>query len=115
MRILIIAAFLALVITVAVLILVGCSSKKETDGSDGDDGTDARISPETASQNEFIDRTEEIKMEEQVITITVRTKGEKCEMSSDEIIKWYETKVASLFDPAYGTPEITVKLERNEL
>ena len=56
-----------------------------------------------------------IKMEEQVITITVKTKGEKCEMTSDEIVKWYETKVASLFNPAYGTPEIKVELERKEV
>ena len=54
-------------------------------------------------------------MEEQVITVTVKTKGEKCEMSDGEIIKWYKTKVASLFDPAYGTPEISVALERKEI
>ena len=39
-------------------------------------------------------------MEEQIITITVKTKGEKCEMSDKEIRRWYETHVAGLFDPA---------------
>ena len=51
-------------------------------------------------------------MEEQVITITVKTKGEKCEMSDAEIKEWYETNVAKLFNPAYGTPEISVDVKR---
>ena len=53
-------------------------------------------------------------MEEQIITITVKTKGEKCEMSDGEIKNWYRTHVAGLFDPAYGTPEIDVQLTRIE-
>lgn len=51
-------------------------------------------------------------MEEQIITITVKTKGEKCEMSDAEIKEWYETNVAKLFNPAYGTPEISVDVKR---
>ena len=51
-------------------------------------------------------------MEEQYITITVKTKGEKCEMSDSEIKTWYETHIAGLFDPAYGTPEISVEVRR---
>ena len=51
-------------------------------------------------------------MEEQIITITVKTKGEKCQMSDAEIREWYETNVAALFNPEYGTPEITVRVER---
>ncbi len=51
-------------------------------------------------------------MEEQIITITVKTRGEICELSDSEIKEWYETNVAKLFDPAYGTPEITVKVKR---
>ncbi len=54
-------------------------------------------------------------MEEQIITITVKTKGEKCEMSDKEIRRWYETHVAGLFDPAYGTPEITVSVVRRDV
>ena len=53
-------------------------------------------------------------MEEQIVTITVKTKGEKCEMSDGEIRDWYASHVAKLFNPAYGTPEITVELERIE-
>ena len=51
-------------------------------------------------------------MEEQIITITVKTKGEVCEMSDSEIRRWYETNVAGLFNPEYGRPEITVDVKR---
>lgn len=53
-------------------------------------------------------------MEEQVITITIKTKGEKCEMSDAEIKEWYEKNIAALFNPEYGTPEITVDVARTE-
>ena len=53
-------------------------------------------------------------MEEQIVTVKIRTKGEKCEMSDAEIKNWYASHVAKLFDPAYGTPEIEVELERIE-
>ena len=51
-------------------------------------------------------------MEQQIITITVKTEGETCEMTDEEIRAWYETHVAGLFNPAYGTPEITVEVKR---
>ncbi|MBQ2117668.1 MAG: hypothetical protein II192_01275 [Clostridia bacterium] len=54
-------------------------------------------------------------MEKQVVTITVKTEGERCELSDAEIRAWYETHVAKLFDPAYGTPEITVEVRRTEV
>ena len=54
-------------------------------------------------------------MEEQIITITVKTKGEKCEMTDAAIKAWYETHVAKLFDPAFGTPEISVAVKRIDL
>lgn len=54
-------------------------------------------------------------MEEQVITVTIRTKGEKCEMSDAEIKAWYESQIAKLFNPAYGTPEITAEVRRTEI
>ena len=60
------------------------------------------------------EKREEYKMEEQIVTVKIRTKGEKCEMTDDEIKEWYASHVAKLFDPAYGTPEIEVKLERIE-
>ena len=56
-----------------------------------------------------------VNMEEQKITITVKTKGGSCELSDAEIVKWYTDKLSALFDPKWGTPEITVKLERNTL
>ena len=51
-------------------------------------------------------------MEEQIITITVRSKGEPCEMTDEQIKEWYEQRIAALFDPKWGTPEITVDVER---
>ena len=54
------------------------------------------------------------KTEKQIVTITVVTEGDKCEMSDGEIKEWYETNVAKLFDPRFGTPRITVAVERIE-
>lgn len=54
-------------------------------------------------------------MEEQIITVTIRTKGEKCRMTDDEIKEWYEKNIARLFDPEYGTPEIEAEVRRTEL
>ena len=51
-------------------------------------------------------------MEEQIVTVTIRTKGDVCELSDKEIREWYRAHVAKLFDPAFGTPEITVDLQR---
>ena len=51
-------------------------------------------------------------MEKQIINIQVTTKGEKCEMTSEEIKAWYEEKIASLFNKKYGTPKIEVDVER---
>ncbi|MCR5273402.1 MAG: hypothetical protein K6E13_10555 [Lachnospiraceae bacterium] len=53
-------------------------------------------------------------MEEQTIKITIKTKGEKCEMTTEEIKRWYEENVKKLFNPEYGTPEICVEVERQE-
>lgn len=53
-------------------------------------------------------------MEEQIVTVTIKTKGEKCELSDEEIREWYASNVAKLFDPAYGTPEIDVDVKRIE-
>ena len=51
-------------------------------------------------------------MEKQIVTITVETQGETCEMKDNEIKAWYEEKVAGLFNPAYGTPVIRVDVKR---
>jgi hypothetical protein len=51
-------------------------------------------------------------MEEQIVTITVKTQGDVCEMSDEEIRAWYESHVAGLFNPEYGTPEIKVEVKR---
>ena len=40
--------------------------------------------------------------------------GEKCEMADREIVDWYREHVAGLFDPAYGMPQISVTLRREE-
>ena len=54
-------------------------------------------------------------MEEQIVTVTIRSKGEPCELRDEEIKAWYAEKLAALFDPQWGTPEITVELERKPL
>ena len=59
-------------------------------------------------------KREDNEMEEQIVTVKIKTKGEKCEMTDAEIKDWYASHIAKLFDPAYGTPEIEVKLERIE-
>ena len=51
-------------------------------------------------------------MEEQIITITVRTCGEPCGLSDAEIKDWYENRITALFDPKWGTPEIAVDVKR---
>ena len=56
---------------------------------------------------------EEKPMEEQIITVTVKTKGDACALSDEEIKDWYANRIAALFDPKWGTPEITVELKRN--
>ena len=54
-------------------------------------------------------------MEEQLITITVRTCGEKCQLSDEEIRQWYACAMRNALDPACGTPEISVDLKRTEI
>ena len=51
-------------------------------------------------------------MEEQTITIIFKTQGEKGVMTNEQIREWYETNIRGLFNPAYGTPEITIDVER---
>ena len=51
-------------------------------------------------------------MERQTITVTIRTEGEACMLSDPEIREWYRSHIAQLFDPAYGTPGISVSVER---
>ncbi len=58
------------------------------------------------------ERKKGAKMEEQIIKITVKTKGEPCELSDKALKGWYEERIAALFDPKWGRPEITVDLER---
>lgn len=53
-------------------------------------------------------------MEEQTITITVKSRGEPCEMTDAEIKAWYEARIAALFAPKWGTPEITVDVKRKQ-
>lgn len=70
----------------------------------------AAIMPDEKTKTE----RRETEMEEQTVTVTIRTKGEKCEMSDEEIRAWYAAHVAALFNPAYGTPEIEVDVKRTE-
>ena len=67
------------------------------------------------SPSEIRDEEKGAAMEEQIVTITIRTKGEPCGLSDEEIKKWYTDRIGSMFDPRWGTPEITVALERKQL
>lgn len=51
-------------------------------------------------------------MEEQTVTITVKSRGERCELTDEELKAWYEQKIAAFFDPKLGMPEINVDVER---
>ena len=62
-----------------------------------------------------LEESEEVRMEKQIVTITIVTEGENCEMSNQQIVDWYQENIASLFNPQYGTPKISVTLERKEL
>ncbi len=53
--------------------------------------------------------------EAQTVTVTVKTQGEPCELSDTEIKDWYTKRIAALFDPQWGTPEITVDVKRKPL
>lgn len=67
------------------------------------------------SPSEIRDEEKGAAMEEQIVSITIRTKGEPCGLSDEEIKKWYADRIGSMFDPRWGTPEITVALERKQL
>lgn len=54
-------------------------------------------------------------MEKQIINVRITTQGDTCEMTNEEIRKWYEENIASLFDEKYGVPHIEVDVERTEL
>ena len=54
-------------------------------------------------------------MEKQIITVTITTSGETCEMTDEQIREWYETSIAKLFNPAYGTPEIRAEVRRIQI
>ena len=54
-------------------------------------------------------------MEEQTVTVTVRTRGEACELSDGEIAAWYRDRIDRLFDPRIGEHEIFVQVERRPI
>jgi hypothetical protein len=51
-------------------------------------------------------------MEKQIVTITIQTEGELCEMTDAEIKNWYMEHLSQMFNPAYGTPSIKIDLKR---
>ena len=80
------------------------------------DGMSFEVSePETIAAGAGEEIEEDTEMEEQIVTVKIRTKGEKCVMTDSEIRQWYGEKIAGLFNPEYGTPEITVSVERREI
>lgn len=55
-------------------------------------------------------------MEERITaTVTIVTQGERCELDEAALKEWYLTHIAGLFDPAYGTPKITVDVKREDI
>lgn len=53
-------------------------------------------------------------MEEQVITVTIRTHGDVCVLSNEKIAQWYKENIAKLFNKEFGTPEIEVDVKKIE-
>lgn len=51
-------------------------------------------------------------MEEQLVTITIKTFGEKCQLTDEQIRRWYASAMRNAMNPACGTPEITVEVQR---
>ena len=51
-------------------------------------------------------------MEEQVVTVTVRTWGKPCELSDEQIIAWYREQMEKLLDPDIGGHDVTVSVQR---
>lgn len=62
----------------------------------------------------YICKKHEGPAETQTVTVTVRTAGEPCELGDEAVKAWYAEKIAALFDPKWGVPEITVELERKQ-
>ena len=56
-----------------------------------------------------------LKREEQTVTVTIRTWGDKCELSDDEIREWYEDRIETLFEPNIGGHEIDVEISRRTI
>ena len=54
-------------------------------------------------------------MEEQTVTVTIRTLGEPCELSDAEILTWYRDRIEALLDPAIGTHSVDVALSRRQV
>ena len=55
-------------------------------------------------------------MEERITaTVTSVTQGERCKLDEAALKEWYLTHIAGLFDPAYGTPKITVEVKREDI
>ena len=53
--------------------------------------------------------------EEQTVSVTIRTRGEACEMTDEEIAEWYRNAIDSLLDPHIGEHEVSVRLTRRPL
>lgn len=54
-------------------------------------------------------------MEQQTVTVTIRTRGEKCELTDEQIKDWYRERIEGLLDPNIGGYEVSVSLERKEI
>lgn len=50
--------------------------------------------------------------EQQTVTVTVRTWGEPCDLTDEQIAKWYRERIESLLDPDIGKHEVSVSVER---
>ncbi len=54
-------------------------------------------------------------MEQQTVTITIRTRGEKCELTDEQIQGWYKDQIESLLDPNFGEHGISVTVKRKAI
>ncbi len=53
--------------------------------------------------------------EQQTVTVTIRTRGEKCELTDEQIQGWYRDQIESLLDPNIGEHDISVAVERETI
>lgn len=53
--------------------------------------------------------------EQQTVTVTIRTRGGKCELTDEQIQGWYRDRIEALLDPDIGEYDISVAVKREAI